>query len=286
MRQRTIRPGGRALPARAPARLELGSHLRRGEGQGPERFAAQYWRANSRPSDRYVLAAPGTLRFRLAARRLGVRQPLSGGRLGEDRPQRRLRGGGGDGRRGRRPGHPPTASGPAAWSRRPAPAGLRRSGQRLGAARAGAGRETSRRRAFVLHADPEALAALCAQAGRWPTAGAVTRAALAGPGRSASCCSARTCPTCESGDEEHRQLGSSTSTTSGSWCPVTLDGADGPRRDRPADALPVRRQRHRAAAGREIYGFSKLLARIDMPVPLPGRGFEPATGGHRRRRTC
>ena len=40
-------------------------------GLGPQRFAAQYWRANSAPSERYVLAVPGSLRFRLAAGRSG-----------------------------------------------------------------------------------------------------------------------------------------------------------------------------------------------------------------------
>jgi hypothetical protein len=33
---------------------------------GPERFAAQYWRANVNPSDRYVIPTPGSLRHRIS----------------------------------------------------------------------------------------------------------------------------------------------------------------------------------------------------------------------------
>ena len=37
------------------------------ERQGEARFAAQYWRATVNPSERYVLSAPGTARYRLRA---------------------------------------------------------------------------------------------------------------------------------------------------------------------------------------------------------------------------
>lgn len=37
-----------------------------GTGSGPARLDGQYWRANTNPSERYVLAAPGTTRYRLA----------------------------------------------------------------------------------------------------------------------------------------------------------------------------------------------------------------------------
>jgi uncharacterized protein with NAD-binding domain and iron-sulfur cluster len=38
-----------------------------GPHAGPDRFASQYWRANTDPSDRYVQSLPGTARFRLPA---------------------------------------------------------------------------------------------------------------------------------------------------------------------------------------------------------------------------
>lgn len=38
-----------------------------GEGEGAQRFEAQYWRANVNPSDRYVLALPGSAQHRLGA---------------------------------------------------------------------------------------------------------------------------------------------------------------------------------------------------------------------------
>lgn len=36
------------------------------EPAGPARFATQYWRANVNPSDRYVLALPGSLKYRIS----------------------------------------------------------------------------------------------------------------------------------------------------------------------------------------------------------------------------
>jgi uncharacterized protein with NAD-binding domain and iron-sulfur cluster len=33
---------------------------------GERRFDAQYWRANVNPTDRYVLALPGTLKYRIS----------------------------------------------------------------------------------------------------------------------------------------------------------------------------------------------------------------------------
>jgi hypothetical protein len=38
-----------------------------GEGEGVQRFEGQYWRANVNPSDRYVLALPGSAQHRIGA---------------------------------------------------------------------------------------------------------------------------------------------------------------------------------------------------------------------------
>ena len=34
--------------------------------EGEDRFEAQYWRANVNPTDRYVLALPGSLQYRIS----------------------------------------------------------------------------------------------------------------------------------------------------------------------------------------------------------------------------
>jgi uncharacterized protein with NAD-binding domain and iron-sulfur cluster len=54
-----------ATDAQAPRGLDLS--LLCGEGEGAQRFEGQYWRANVNPSDRYVLAVPGSSRHRLRA---------------------------------------------------------------------------------------------------------------------------------------------------------------------------------------------------------------------------
>jgi uncharacterized protein with NAD-binding domain and iron-sulfur cluster len=42
-------------------------------GSGPERFDAQYWRANVNPSDHYVLSVPGSSQYRLAPNESGFK---------------------------------------------------------------------------------------------------------------------------------------------------------------------------------------------------------------------
>ncbi len=42
------------------------------DGQGAQRLAAQYWRINAEPTDRFVLTVPGSTRYRLASDGSGV----------------------------------------------------------------------------------------------------------------------------------------------------------------------------------------------------------------------
>ncbi len=43
-----------------------------GRRSGPKRLDAQYWRANTTPSERYVLTPAGSVHYRLAAEESGV----------------------------------------------------------------------------------------------------------------------------------------------------------------------------------------------------------------------
>jgi uncharacterized protein with NAD-binding domain and iron-sulfur cluster len=59
-----------AYDASGHFRWELLADPRGGDGDedllGEQRFQSQYWRANVNPSDRYVLALPGSLRYRIS----------------------------------------------------------------------------------------------------------------------------------------------------------------------------------------------------------------------------
>ena len=68
---------------------------------GADRFDAQYWRANTTPSERYVLTPAGSV-APTAVRPERLREPDAGRRLDAQRHRRRLRRGGGHiGHRGR-----------------------------------------------------------------------------------------------------------------------------------------------------------------------------------------
>ncbi len=243
-------------------------HLCGGGGHGPERFAAQYWRANVAASDRYVLAAPGTLRFRLPPDGSGfdnlylagdwVKTELNAGCL-EAAAMAGVAAARAIHRRADQHLVPVSAQSyvdrDSDWVLR-APVEARDVTSAL----------------FVLHADPEALAELCRAQVERPTGGAVTaRPWPARAGLVLLLCA--DLPHVQSGDDQHRQVGFFHEHDVGFLVPVTLSGRTGPAEIGLLTPYLFVDSAIGLQAGREIYGFSKLFARIDMPVPLPGRGF-------------
>jgi len=61
----TPRPAGKRRPPVAEGNPE-GNPKGNPEGNSESRFDTQYWRANVNPSDRYSLALPGSLRYRIS----------------------------------------------------------------------------------------------------------------------------------------------------------------------------------------------------------------------------
>jgi uncharacterized protein with NAD-binding domain and iron-sulfur cluster len=249
-------------------------------GLGPQRFAAQYWRANSAPSERYVLAVPGSLRFRLAADRSGfenlflagdwVRTDLNAGCL-EAAAMAGVAAGRAIHQRMNEQALAPVRAEPAA----------RRQGRRLPAyvdrdsdwvLRAPVQAREVVSALFLLRADPAKLAAVCASEIDRPSAGQVTaRPWPARAGLVMLLCSQ--IPRIGSGDEAHAAVGTFAEQDVGFFVPVAL--ASGKRRRGLGLLAPYLfvDSAIGLSAGREIYGFSKLLARIDMPAAVAGRGF-------------
>ncbi len=240
-------------------------------GRGEQRFAAQYWRANSAPAERYVLAVPGSLRFRLPADRSGfdnlflagdwVRTDLNAGCLeaaamaGVD-AARAIHGRPGE--LVRTPSARPPAVHPPAQQLRPY---VDRDGDWVRRAPVQAQQIASSM--FLLRGDPEALSAVCAaevdgpSGGRvsarpWPSGAGLVLLMGSRLGRVGSA------------DPQDAGLGSFEEQDVGFFVPVALAGQN----VRNGVALlapylfvdsPIG-----LCAGREIYGFSKLLARIEM----------------------
>jgi uncharacterized protein with NAD-binding domain and iron-sulfur cluster len=271
------------LEARLPGLLPCWSWERMcaAHGLGQERFAAQYSRANVSASDRYVLATPGTLRFRLAPDQSGfdnlylagdwVKTDLNAGCVeaaamaGVEAAQAIHR------RRGDMiPVH--TAIAPRSQRALTLPAYVDRDSDWV--LRAPVRADNVLTAAFALRADPEALIAMCADQVDRPTAGEVT--AQPWPARAGLVvllCSEL--PRVESGDEEHGRLGYFHEHDVGFFVPVAVRTRTGQQE---LGLLPPYLFVDSAVgltAGREIYGFSKLLASIDMPAPLPGPGVQP-----------
>jgi uncharacterized protein with NAD-binding domain and iron-sulfur cluster len=243
------------------------------EGRGSERFAAQYWRANVAASDRYVRAAPGTVRHRLAADQSGFENLyLAGDWVKTDLNAGCVEAAAMAGTDAARAIH--RRSGDVLpLHRRPATLGAYVDRDADWVLRAPVRAEEVTTAAFLLRADPDALRALCVDQVDNPTAGEVT--AQPWPARAGLVlllCS--DLGHVESGDAEHSRLGYFREHDVGFFVPIdvrTRAGSQG------LGLLPPYLFVDSAiglSAGREIYGFSKLLARIDMPVPSRDRGFE------------
>jgi uncharacterized protein with NAD-binding domain and iron-sulfur cluster len=258
-------------------------HLAAPAGRGRERFDAQYWRANLSPSDRYVLSVPGSSRVRLAPDGSGfenlflagdwVRTDLNAGcveaaamaGLGAGRAlhaRALARAGRTAVARARRP--LTYVERDADWVLRP-PVLV----------------ERATLAAFALRADPDALAALCASEVDAATGGDAT----ARPWPERQGLVLLVCgdlPVVRSEDPEQASVGFLHERDVGFFVPVEVRPPRGRRFVALACPYLFVDSAIGLCAGREIFGFSKLLARIEMPAPLPA----PAGGFGRELRVA
>src|SRR6185369_14740331 len=249
-----------------------------GDGHGPERLDAQYWRANVSPSERYVLAVPGSSRFRLAPDESGFENLfLAGDWVKTDLNAGCVEAAAMAGLGAARSLHDRT-------NREVVPA------RSLIAARAQAAdapyverdsdwalrppvlAERAVVAAFALRADPDALRSLCHTQIDETTGGAATaRPWPEQEGLVLLVCS--DLPRVRSGDEQHGPLGFFHERDVGLFVPVEVSRAGGPRAVALLCSYLFVDSMVGLIAGREIFGLPKLLAGIEMSSPSPAGRF-------------
>ena len=249
-----------------------------GGGCGPERLDAQYWRANVSPSDRYVLAVPGSSRFRLAPDASGFENLFLAGdwvktELNAGCVEAAAMAGLGAARalhaRTNREVVPARAP---VVPRPPAPDAPYVERDSDWALRPPVHVERAVVAAFVLRADLQALRSLCHAQIDETTGGAVTaRPWPAQEGLVLLVCSDM--PSVRSGDEQHGPLGFFRERDVGLFVPVEVTRAGGPRAIALYCPYLFVDSMVGLIAGREIFGLPKLLAGIEMSPPSHAGGL-------------
>lgn len=236
-------------------------------GEGIDRLAGQYVRANVAGSERYVLAAPGTSRHRLAADRSGFENLFLAG----DWVKTELNAGCVEaaamaGVAAGRALHARPAIVPA-LPRAVVPGALHLyvDGDGDWVLRHPVRIERATTAAFLLRGDPDALTALCHAQVDGPSGGAATaRPWPSGAGLVLLACS--DLPRVASGDSEHGALGYFHEHDVSFFVPVEVRTATGGHLLALLCPYLFVDSMVGVIAGREIFGLPKLLARIDMPA--------------------